>query len=53
MANKKYRNVMSVPSYNEGRTIADVPSKSWQDGNRHNLRPNTLWADDRYADVTY
>ena len=29
MANNKYRNVMSVPSYNEGRTIADVPNKTW------------------------
>ena len=52
MANKKYHNVMSVPSYNKGRTVADVPHRSWEDGNRHNLRGNTLWADDRYADVT-
>ncbi len=52
MANKKYNEVMNVPSYNQGRTVADVPRKSWEDGNKQNLRPNTLWADDRYADVT-
>ena len=50
--NKKYREVMDVPSYNKGRTVANVPLKSWVDGSRQNLRPNTLWADDRYADVT-
>ena len=43
---------MDVPAYNQGRTVADVPLRSWSDGNRHNLRPNTLWADERYADVT-
>lgn len=52
MANKKYKDVMSIPSYNKDRTVADVPLRSWADGNKHNLRPNTLWADDRYADVT-
>ena len=34
MINKKYHNVMTVPSYNKGRTVADVPLKSWEDGNR-------------------
>lgn len=43
---------MEVSSYNKGRTVSDVPLKSWEDGSRHNLRPNTLWADDRYADIT-
>lgn len=43
---------MEVPYYNKGRTVADVPLKSWQDGSRENLRPDTLWADDRYADIT-
>lgn len=50
--NKKYREVMEVPKYNKGRTVANVPLKSWVDGERENLRPNTLWADDRYVDVT-
>ena len=52
LTNLKYREVMEVPSYNKDRTVADVPLRTWSDGNRHNLRPNTLWADDRYADVT-
>ena len=43
---------MEVAPYNRGRTVADVPLREWSDGNRHNLRGNTLWADDRYADVT-
>ena len=43
---------MEVPEYNKGRTIADVPHKNWSDGERSKLRPNSMWADDRYADVT-
>lgn len=43
---------MEVPKYNKGKTVANVPLKSWSDGSRENLRPNTLWADDRYVDVT-
>jgi len=43
---------MEVPSYNKGRTVADIPLKSWVDGMPGNVRPCTLWADDRYADVT-
>ena len=52
LSNKKYREAMEVPYYNKGRTVADVPLKSWQDGNRDVLRPDTLWADDRYADIS-
>jgi hypothetical protein len=43
---------MEVPSYNKGRTVADVPLKTWEDGTRENLRPNTLWADERYHDIS-
>ena len=43
---------MAVPDYNKGRTIADVPNKTWTDGERSKLRPNSMWADDRYADIT-
>lgn len=50
--NKKYREAMSVSHYNIGRTVADVPRRTWADGSRQNLRPDTLWADDRYVDVT-
>lgn len=34
MSNKKYHDVMSIPDYNKGRTVADVPLKSWQDGTK-------------------
>jgi hypothetical protein len=53
MSNKKYREVMEVPEYNKGRTVADVPQKTWEDGTRENIRPGTLWADDRYLDITF
>lgn len=51
-ANIKYRNSIAVPEYNQGRTIADVPQRTWQDGERSKLRPNSIWADDRYVDIT-
>ena len=50
--NAKYRKSMEVADYNKGRTVADVPLRSWEDGERQNLRPNSIWADDRYADIT-
>jgi hypothetical protein len=43
---------MTVGEYNIGRTVANVPNKKWSDGARQNLRPDTIWADDRYVDVT-
>lgn len=50
--NKRYRNVMEVPEYNQGRTVANVPRKSWVDGTASNLRPDSMWIDDRYVDIT-
>jgi hypothetical protein len=43
---------MEVPDYNRGRTVADIPNKTWADGERSKLRPSSIWADDRYADIT-
>ena len=51
-ANLKYRRAMEVPDYNQGRTVADIPLKRWSDGERSSLRPNSIWADDRYVDIT-
>ena len=51
-ANLKYRRSLEVPEYNQGRTVADVLLRSWADGERSKLRPNSIWADDRYADIT-
>ena len=51
-SNQKYHKSMEVADYNKGRTVSDVPRKSWEDGERHRLRPNSIWADERYVDVT-
>ena len=51
-ANAKYRSSMQVADYNKDRTVADVPCRTWEDGERAKLRPNSIWADDRYADIT-
>lgn len=50
--NDQYRKAMEVSSYNEGRTVADVADKTWLDGTREHLRPDTMWADQRYAKIT-
>jgi hypothetical protein len=48
-----YAVAMEVSPYNKGRTIKDVPKNTkWSDGERQNLRPDTLYADDRYANIT-
>lgn len=51
-ANSKHQRVTAVPEYNKGRSVADVPARTWADGERSKLRPNSIWADDRYADIT-
>jgi hypothetical protein len=51
-ANLKYRRSTEVAEYNQGRTVADVPLRSWTDGERSRLRPNSIWADERYIDIT-
>ena len=48
-----YRKAIEVSEYNKGRTIADVPRNVHRSmGTRYNLRPDTIWADERYANVT-
>jgi hypothetical protein len=42
---------MEVSSYNQGRTVANVPRRSWNDGQADKLRPDSMWIDDRYADI--
>lgn len=50
---QEFEEAMKVSEYNKGRSIKDVDlTKSWKDGTRENLRPDSLWADDRYHDVT-
>ena len=44
---------MQVGDYNKGRSLTDVDgSKSYEDGLRKNLRPNTFYADERYTNIT-
>jgi G3E family GTPase len=43
---------MEVSDYNKGRDPSDVSDKTWIDGTRQYLRPDTIWADDRYVDIT-
>lgn len=46
------KSALSVPSYNEGRSIKDVDgSKTKIHGTRKYLRPDTMWADERYVNV--
>ncbi len=45
---------MKVSDYNLGRSVKDIDgSKKKIHGTRAHLRPDTIWADERYLDVTY
>ena len=50
---KVLKQAMEVSDYNKGRTVADVSNKTYIHGTRKYLRPDTIWADDRYTDVTH
>jgi len=43
---------MDVADYNQGRTVANAIRKTWTDGTAENLRPDSMWIDDRYVDIT-
>ena len=48
-----YKRAMTVSEYNKGRSVADVdPNKRFIDGTSERLRPDSMWADERYANVT-
>jgi hypothetical protein len=48
----QYREAMKVSSYNVGRTVSDISNKTYTHGTAKYLRPDTLWNDDRYRNVT-
>lgn len=49
----EYKYAMEVSPYNKNRSIKDVDgSKRFVDGTAARLRPDTIWADGRYAEVT-
>jgi hypothetical protein len=50
--NIQYFKAMELSPYNKGRSVKDVPDKTWIDGTRLHLRPDTMWADERYSKVT-
>ena len=52
LANTRYRDCMKVSEYNKGRTVADVSDKDFIDGTKKYLRPDSMWADERYSQVT-
>jgi len=44
---------MKVSDYNKGRKIAELDGdRTYEYGMRKNLRPDTIWADERYLNVT-
>ena len=48
-----YYKAIQVSDYNKGRSVADVPLSVHKfQGRRHKLRPDSIWADERYANVT-
>lgn len=50
---EEYKEAMQVSDYNKGRSVADINSSvQYSDGMAHNLRPDSMWADDRYIDIT-
>jgi hypothetical protein len=52
MQNNQYFRAMQVSEYNKGRSVKDVSDKTWIDGTRVNLRPDTMWADQRYGKIS-
>jgi hypothetical protein len=50
---EEYKSAMKVSDYNKGRSMRDVSKNSSYDmGMASNLRPDSMWADDRYINVT-
>ena len=48
----EYQEAMRVPEYNEGRSVSQISRKTYIHGTRQYLRPDSMWADERYIDVT-
>jgi hypothetical protein len=50
---KEYNEATTVSDYNQGRSIQEVADwKRYIHGTRAHLRPDTIWADERYINVT-
>lgn len=50
---KDYHKALEVSDYNQGRSMKDFDDrKRWVDGTASRLRPDSIWADERYINVT-
>ena len=49
---EKYHEVMEVSPYNKDRDVSMVSNKTWYHGSRKYLRPDTLYADERYTNIS-
>ena len=50
---REYQEAMRRGEYNKNRTMADVSkNSSYHMGMANNLRPDSMWADDRYINIT-
>jgi hypothetical protein len=49
---EEYQHAMAVSDYNNGRSVGDITAKTHIHGTRQYLRPDTMWADERYRSVT-
>ena len=47
-----YHKFMEVSPYNKGRDVSMISGKTWAHGTREYLRPDTLYADERYSNIT-
>jgi hypothetical protein len=43
---------LEVSSYNKGRSLKDVSDRTWIHGTRKYLRPDTMYPDERYTNIT-
>lgn len=50
---KEYKEAMQIGEYNRNRSLRDISKNvSYDDGMASNLRPDSMWVDDRYSDIT-
>lgn len=49
----EYQRAMKIGDYNRNRTMRDVSrNSSYDDGMAKNLRPDSMWVDERYSNIT-
>lgn len=43
---------MHISLSQQGKSPKDVSDQTWIHGTRHHLRPDTMWADERYTQIS-